>query len=225
MENSEKIHYFNFKNKFYEEFNFKYRKFTEANGLRVHIKQKDKNKIVKFNPDPKFNAFKYSIRPFTILASLNNLPNKTKNLIWTDSDLRCKNFFSSYNLKELLPDDNQILSYIGGTTGNSDYAFIAFNLKNKNFNEFLKKIINNYITGKIFSYPVWHDTYLWDIAIQELTVLGHSYFKNLAPSPNHKGHLYLNTKLGNFFDHLKGIERKTLGRSFDEDYEQFNKDI
>lgn len=217
-ENSKKIFFFNFENKLHQEFLNKYKKFYEANGLRVNINIKGTDKIISLKVDQRFNAFKYSIRPFTILACLNDISNETTNLIWIDSDLRCKKFFSSNDLNELLPDNNQILSYIGGNLDNSDFGFMAFNIKHKRFNEFLQKVLSNYITGKIFSYPEWHDTFLWEITIKEFLNLDVSVIKNLVANPDINGHLYLKTKMGEFFDHLKGKKRKELGRSSEEDY-------
>ena len=134
-----------------------YRKFSnlrEAHGVRIKI-VKDKNTDgLKFKtaPDYRYNAIRFSFKPFAIHQCLEYLPSDTTNLIWTDADLRCKKNFSSIDLKEFLPDENHVMSYLGRTNSYSECGFLGFNLKNHYTTDYINKMIEIYETGEIFSY-------------------------------------------------------------------------
>ena len=99
----------------------------------------------------------------------------------------------------------------------SECGFLGFNLKHKNFNNFLDRMIEIYITGEIFSFQEWHDSWIWDKVREEFEAEKIS-FKNISGNFSHVEHPFVNCGLQKFFDHLKGPDRKKKGQSFDQDF-------
>lgn len=186
----------------------KYKYFVEANGLKVDIFKKDKKKHIKIFKNQKFNAFKYARRPFAVLTILEHISKNTEFLIWTDSDLRCKKKFSINDLNKFMPNTDQLLSYLAIENSSFDSGFIAFNLRHYLFKDFLYRMIDVYKSGEIFSFPEWHDNYIWAQIRNEFYKKFSVKYKNLAQNITDIEHIYENTDLGEYFDHLKGKSKK-----------------
>ena len=60
----------------------------------------------------------------------------------------------------------------------------------------------------------WHDSWIWDEVRKEFEVQG-VHFKNISGNAVHLEHPFINCGLGEYFDHLKGPERKKIGKSMD----------
>jgi hypothetical protein len=99
----------------------------------------------------------------------------------------------------------------------SECGFLGFNWRHPQVREFLNSVADVYSSGEIFSHRQWHDSWIWDqVRIQfERKAI---QFKNISGAAYDTDHPFINSDLGNFFDHLKGPKRKELGKSFDEDY-------
>ena len=196
----------------------KFGKLRDAKGLRMHEFTENGQKKVKFYFDIRWDAIRFSYKPFSIYQSLEHVPVDLDCLIWTDSDLRCKKKFYPNDMKEFLPQNKDIMSYLGRKDTYSECGFLGFNLRNNLTKDFIDRIIEIYETGEIFSLNQWHDSFIWDHVRIEFTNQKNGNFKNISGGAYEKAHVYINTKLGEFFDHLKGPKRKELGNSFDEDY-------
>jgi hypothetical protein len=59
---------------------------------------------------------------------------------------------------------------------------------------------------------------VWDEVRKEFEAHG-VHFKNISGKAVHLEHPFINCGLGEYFDHLKGPERKKMGKSLDSDYE------
>lgn len=190
----------------------------EAKGLRIQVFEENGQRKIRFDQDLRFDAVRFSFKPFAIHQSLNYIPEDLDYLIWTDADLRCKKNFSSKDLIKFMPEENQIMSYLGRKDAYSECGFLGFNLKNINTKKFINRVIEVYYTGEIFSYAQWHDSFIWDVIRIVYENKLNLHFKDISGDGFEKAHVYINTGLNEFFDHLKGPERKQAGKSFDEDY-------
>lgn len=190
----------------------------EAKGLRIKIFDENGQKKINFHNDYRFNAVRFSFKPFAIYQSLDYIPNDLDYLIWTDADLRCKKKFSAEDLLQFMPDSDQIMSYLGRKEAYSECGFLGFNIKNMDTRKFIKRVIDVYHTGEIFSYAQWHDSFIWDVVRVAYENQLKLKFKDISGEGFEKAHVYINTGLDEFFDHLKGPERKVAGKSFEEDY-------
>lgn len=190
----------------------------EANGVRF-IKETDKNGAVINRPvvDFRYNAVRFSFKIFALQLVRSRL-NKGASFAWLDADMRCLRDFGVVDLDPFMPDEDQIMSYLGRTkfppTGPySECGFLGFNGGNEETGRFLDRMEQIYLSGEIFSMQQWHDSWLWDEVRKEFEAAGFR-FKNLSGDAADLEHPFINTGLGKYFDHLKGPKRKIEGHSF-----------
>ena len=194
-------------------------KLYEANGLKLRqINENGKQKI-NISNDYHFNSVKFSFKPFSIHQVLNYIPEGLDYLIWTDADLRCKKEFGINSLTKFLPEHEYLMSYLGRKKPwYSECGFIAFNLNHKDFINYIERVINIYTSGEIFSLEQWHDSWIWDHVRYEFEENNKTNFKNISGKGYELEHPFINCGLEEFFDHLKGPQRKKEGQSFKDDY-------
>ncbi len=195
-------------------------KLEEAKGLRIKKIIENGQKKLNLSYDFRYNAVRFSFKPFSIQQSLDYIPKDVTHLIWTDADLRCKKNFSSQDLIEFIPNENQIMSYLGRKDSYSECGFLGFNLKEKKTINYIDRMIEIYVSGEIFSLSQWHDSFIWDHVRVEFQNNQGCVFKDISGEGANKEHVYINTGLNKFFDHLKGPERKQLGSSKPDDMER-----
>jgi len=188
----------------------------EANGLRI-IYQKKTNNEQTFNLDwdYRFNAMKFSFKIFSIFLALEH-KRMGDNFVWIDADMRCLKHFNADGINKFMPDEDQIMSYLGRKNHYSECGFLGFNNNYEQTSKYLNRVKDIYTTGEIFSLDEWHDSWIWDHVRKEFENKG-SNFKNISTNPN-ADHPFVNSGLQEFFDHLKGPERKKMGKSFNHDY-------
>ena len=214
---SENIFVFPLTNPRHSNFLKKFGRLHEAHGLKikdVNVEGKIKKQL---SYDYRWNAIRFSFKPFSIHQTLEVLPTDIDFLIWTDSDLRCKKNFSTEDLLEFMPTNNEIMSYLGRKNSYSECGFLGFNLSNQNTFSFINRMIDIYESGEIFSLDQWHDSFIWDWARKEFESTKYEKFKDISGNGFDKEHVFMNTNLSIFFDHLKGPQRKQDGVSKEED--------
>ena len=196
-----------------------YGKLYEANGVRIKTFVEDGQQKIKINNDYRFNAIKFSYKPFSIHLVLNYLPENLDYLIWTDADLRCKKKFDLDSLKNFLPSDQFLMSYLGRKKPwYSECGFLIFNMAHKDFQNYINRVIDIYKTGEIFSLEQWHDSWIWDHVRNEFEENHNTGFKNISGRGYELEHPFVNCGLEEFFDHLKGPSRKQTGQSSPDDF-------
>ncbi len=171
--------------------------------------------------DFRFDAIRFSFKIFSLILS----KKKDKSLLpfaWIDADVRCLKNFSSQDIYPFMPETNQLMSYLGRDnfpppSPYSETGFLGFNSEHPQIDPFLKRMEDLYLTGEFFTQKQWTDSWLWDYVRQEYEQKG-IRFKNISGEFSHTDHPFINTGLGQYFDHLKGPERKKLGTSFAKDY-------
>lgn len=82
----------------------------------------------------------------------------------------------------------------------------------------MSQIVAEYLNGEMFLLPEWHDCKMWDIMREHFSGVRGIEYRNISGSASHTSHPFVNSILGQYMDHLKGPDRKSLGRSFDEDF-------
>lgn len=193
-------------------------KLQEAKGFKIHFFEENGKSMMTIKQDFRFNAVKFSFKPFSIFESLIHLPKKINNLVWIDSDLRCKSFFNKNDLDIFLPKSDELMTYLGRKNAYSECGFLGFNMQHPQFTNYIDRIIEIYCTGEIFSLEEWHDSWIWDHVRHEFEKNGKAIFKDISNKEYNGKHVFVNSGLERFFDHLKGPFRKKKGSSFAEDY-------
>jgi len=189
-------------------------KLFEATGVKISVIDEMGQKKINIKNDYRFNAIKFSYKPFSIHQVIDYLSNKLDYLVWTDADLRCKKKFNQNNLIEFLPQEDQLISYLGRKYIYSECGFIGYNLNNPLTKKFINDMIDIYCSGKIFSYDEWHDSFIFDELRKNYEKNKGHNFKNISGKGYETDHPFINSGLEEYFDHLKGNERKKTGSSF-----------
>lgn len=219
---SNKIKIIPFSSECHKKFVHYFGKLNEANGYKMtEFKTAYLGPQFKIIKDFRFDAIRFSFKIFSIIQAFEFLPQKSM-FAWIDADVICLKKFSEKDLLQFMPDSHQIMSYLGRNkfpipNPYSECGFLGFNPNHSSLNDFLNRMKMIYLTGEIFSHTEWHDSWLWDQVRHEFENRG-DFFKNLSNDIPDTHHPFINSNLGIFFDHLKGPERKKLGRSFNHDY-------
>jgi hypothetical protein len=198
-------------------FLYKFGKLQEAKGLKIITVNENGVKKLKGTYDYRWNAIRFSFKPFSIHQVLGSIPSDLDYLIWTDADLRCKEKFGPNELIDFMPLDGEIMSYLGRENSYSECGFLGFNMKNPQTKDYINRMIEIYESGEIFAIAQWHDSFIWDWARVEFETKKNAKFRDISGDGRNKEHVYVNTKLSHYFDHLKGPQRKEAGTSSSED--------
>ncbi len=210
----DKIRFFEFNSKDWNIFHNKFGHLMEANGYKFEVKKSNHN--IKFEgPSYKWQAVKFSYKVFTIyLAS--QLEDISKKIIWLDADTVCINTINEKNMGQFLPQNDELMTYLGRDQFPPDYphsetGFIGFNLMHEKFNSFIKTAISFYTTGEIFALKYYHDCVVYDTTRSIFEMTG-TKFRCLSGEFKSNDHPFVKCGLGLYFDHLKG-KRKDFGFS------------
>lgn len=191
-----------------------YNNLFEAHGVKIKlINEENGKKKVDLTSDYRFNAIKFSHKPFAIYQSILDLGDKYDYIVWVDADLRCKKRFNSDDIRKFLPFENECLSILQRKNDHSECGFLGFNVRNSLTIKFINRVIEIYSSGEIFSLKEWHDSFIFDYVIAEFKK-ENIKIKNISSKGYETDHPFIYSGLENFFDHLKGPERKKKGSSF-----------
>jgi len=131
-------------------------------------------------------------------------------VVWMDADTITFKDVDSGFLDKLLPP-TYYLSCLMRKSHYTETGFVAYRTSHPRNSEFMSRLRGLYETDELFKLPEWHDCAAFDhvrIAMESEGIL-HCY--NLNTTFNEK-HPFINSILGEYFDHLKG-QRKTRGKS------------
>ena len=149
--------------------------------------------------------------------------------VWMDADTYVHSPWSYNDFVEQLPN-NTWITYVGRGKGSQTWpecGFYGLNLNHPVCHEFIKEFERVYedADNGIFQMEEWHDSYVFGTILNRMkadfpTVLDYSanIYNNTAKTGG-GGHPLINSVLGKWIDHLKGV-RKTEGRSRDKDLMQ-----
>lgn len=161
-------------------------------------KQKDRDSGYSFKTD----AVKFARKVFAISDAARRLP-ASGMLVWLDADVVALERFSSQLFHDLLADAD--VAYLGREGTHSECGFLAFRMPAALT---LVRVWEAYYeSGRFLEQPEWHDSFLFDEARRSRP---HLKYRDL--SPGGRGHVWCNSPLARYFDHLKG-ERKAMGFS------------
>ncbi len=200
--NTKKIININFDDSKHKKFLRYFGNLYEAGGLKITVFNENGQKKINLNNNFRYNAIKFSYKVFAVNYSLNYISDEDF-LVWTDADLRCKKDFSSDDLIQFMPEENQLMSYLGRTEfpperPYSECGFLGFNIKHPHFKDFLSRMVEIYISGEIFSFEEWHDSWIWDRVRNEFENKGIN-FKNISgPKFQKIEHPFVNCDLESF---------------------------
>jgi hypothetical protein len=193
-------------------FSRRFKRFLEANGKRVYS-DNDNNLQIRYNY--RFDAIRFSFKIFSLCQALGVVSDEL--FCWIDADVRVLRPFGYDAIKLMFPEPQQVASYLGRTNfpkpiAYSECGFLGFNGQNPKARSFLKHMLGVYMSGDVFTLPEWHDCMVFD-AVRLAYLRKGDEFKNLSGKFEVEQHPFVLSPLGEFFDHLKGPERKEQGKS------------
>ena len=129
--------------------------------------------------------------------------------IWCDGDVRTHTKIPEDFLQSIAPNDNQLATYLGRKTW-PECGWMMFNTKHHAFENLMDRWRWIYESDDIFNHKEYHDSYIFGELVAEQRAKGVEF--NDLGGDNAGGHIFINSVLGKYMDHLKGF-RKEVGKS------------
>jgi len=154
-------------------------------------------------------AISFSYKVFSVLNAGNN--SDADYMIWLDADTFTHSPVSHEFLNTLV-DAKKHLTYLGRSNTYSEAGFVVYNLKHEIQKPFFETWRNLYRTDELFNLPQWHDCLAMDRIRQAYENEFNIENTNLTPWGKNYDHVFINSVLGEYMDHMKG-GRKQVGKS------------
>lgn len=182
--------------KLYADMPPKYRELPWAHGV---VDQRNEKPLT----DYRFQAVKFSRKVFAIT----DLADESYWRIWIDADVEFTKRFDEDFFQNTCYG---LCSYLGRTTWNhSECGFVAYNTFHPTMLCFLDEFRELYTSGKVFSLPEWHDSYVFDYLRKKYSQssLWGAGFHDLAQGIK-DNNPWPRTILGAYMNHAKGPKAK-----------------
>lgn len=147
----------------------------------------------------RYDAWKWCRQGFIPLAASDD----ADMLCWLDGDVITHREVPEGFIESLLPGGAD-LAYLGRNNTHSEIGFQLYRMPQAL--GMLRKFRDYYASDEVFCLGEWHSAYVFDRAREKSGIAAH----NLTPGGT--GHVWFQSPLGKYLDHLKGA-RKALGKS------------
>lgn len=154
----------------------------------------------------KFDAVKFSRQCFIPEGAAEELPDDEV-LVWLDADVVTYRPVPDDFVERLLGGYD--LCYLGRTNMHSEIGFWAVRL-NRRTRAFLAALAALYRTDEVFKLREWHSAFAFDYVRSKSDEL-----RALNLTPRGMGHVWFQSPLAQYTDHLKGDRRKQMGKSME----------
>jgi len=158
-----------------------------------------------------WDASRFANKVFALWHFANNC--NTDIFIWCDGDVRTHTPITLEFLHSIAPSENQLATYLGRKTW-PECGWMMFNRKHPKFAEFIEQWRWIYESDDIFEHAESHDSFIFGELVEDFKSMGVE-FNDLGGS-DQGGHIFINSVLGRYMDHLKGF-RKEVGKSLASD--------
>jgi hypothetical protein len=160
----------------------------------------------------RWNAVRFSHKSFAVFDA--SVRCKADILCWLDGDIVVFDEIPRAFLEGLVPPDH-LLGYLKRPKF-SECGFIAYNLRHPSISDFFKKFKALYTTDRLFREQEYHDSWLFDVVRKHFERRNCKTFDIAGGKGAYAGHVFINSPLGKYMDHMKG-GRWALGSSSPED--------
>jgi hypothetical protein len=196
-------------------FKHKFQRFHEARGV-INVLVDEQRGISQQSYNYRFDAIRFSFKIFSLMKVLRAGLVKDK-FAWIDADMLCLEQITSAQIGPFFPEGDEMASYLGRESfpmpnPYSECGFVGYQLSHPSTSQFFGEFEDIYLSGNIFLLKEWHDCMVFDFLRLKYEQMG-ACFKNLAAHNPHADHPFSESGLAQFFDHLKGPERKRVGHS------------
>lgn len=159
-----------------------------------------------------WDAVRFSHKTFAIFDAAEKCPADV--LFWVDADTLMFADIPHSFLEEVTPPDC-LFSYLARPKF-SECGFVGYNLRHPAIRDFLADFKALYTHDRLFKEQQYHDSFLFDVVRKRFERKGHKTYDIAEGLGLTAGHVFVNSRLGQYMDHMKG-GRKTTGASFDTD--------
>jgi hypothetical protein len=192
-----------------EKYGCKYPLIELNNDSKLFVKR-NKNKFFR---DYIHDGVRFSYKVYAITQAAIDIKDYDI-LIWIDADSVFYKPFEIDFIKKNLYDQNKMMTYLGRGTRYSECGFLLWNLKHKDTQNYFKEMKKMYDEDLIYDQEEHHDSYIWDLVRKKFEKERGVVNIDIGLKEIH-GHVHAESILSNYFDHLKGPERKKLGKSWE----------
>jgi len=159
------------------------------------------------------DAIKFSNKSFSIVHGTTQ--GYARKVFWFDADSFCFDSPPDDFFDKML-NDGEANCYLGRIGLYTETGFIGFDTEHPAHAEFMRQWAEYYTKAKVFELKRgWTDCDVFDDLIARYKTVGVK-FNNLTPGAKGADHIFINSFLGQYFDHKKG-GRKRHGKSFRRD--------
>jgi len=180
------------------DFKSKHKNNPHANGHKVGT---DTNKKGSFL----WEAVRFAHKSFCVShATLNS---STDLVVWLDADVVTHSPVP-YEFVESLHKSNNFSSYLGRQHIYPECGFVIYNTKHPVLKDFMADWQELYEKDLLFNLEEYHDSYLFWHLIKKHNLESQSF--NISDGHPHRPgvHVFINSPLGHYMDHLKGAKKK-----------------
>jgi len=176
------------------------------------IKFVNRNKDRKDQQNPKelhLGAVRFSYKTFSIINACTT--SLADYVIWLDADT-FTHTPPTHEFLESLVKPEAYLTYLGRENNYSECGFVIYNVNHECNSSFMESWKKLYTTDNVFRLPQWHDSYVFDSLRKSFEDFHEIANFNLSPWGKDYDHVFINSVLGEYMDHMKG-DRKYEGKS------------
>lgn len=165
------------------------------------------NKVKRIGLGFLWDAVRFSHKSYCVFHASESIDADI--IIWLDADSRTFAPVTVEFLESLCPNGTYS-SYLGRVGVYTECGFVTYNIRHEQHKNFMQYWKNLYDSDEIFKLVEWHDSYLYDVVRKHFENVYGVVNNNISKTS--KGHVFINSDLGKYIDHMKG-DRKNRGKS------------
>ena len=135
-------------------------------------------------------------------------------LLWMDADSYVHTPMPLNFLEKFVPE-HVFTCFLGRGPKYTECGWYTLNLNHEHCDKFIDEFQRMYDDAEngIFKEKEWHDSYIYDVVRRWHETTYNVTNKDISSGIQGEGHPLINSELGQFFDHMKGDDRKRQGQS------------
>jgi hypothetical protein len=158
----------------------------------------------------RWDAIRFSNKVFAVTDAIERTKGSFNQLIWLDADTVTHTPLPRKIVDNLAPREDQLAAYLNRKSY-PECGWVGYNLNHPKIDDFANRFEQAYLSGRFLKMKESHDSFVFWETVKDMEKKGEAGFKYLG-SDSASGHIFINSVLGGYLDHLKG-DRKSDGKS------------
>lgn len=160
--------------------------------------------------DYRWDAVRFSNKVFAVTDAIRRYRTLADQLIWLDADTVTHRDIPRSLVDRIAPRGKQLAAYLNRSIY-PECGWVGYNLRHPEILTFAERFERTYTSGYFLAMKESHDSFVFWKIVQQMEQDREAKFKFLG-SNRTKSHVFINSVLGGYLDHLKG-DRKAAGKS------------